>query len=427
MRLFAALRGNEYLSQVSVLLSGSLIAQVITLLAAPILTRLYSPDAFGALALLLAIVAAVAPGVGGRYEAAVVVAVKEEDRLAFFFIALWITTAICIAFYIALALAFNLISSWLNANGLGNWLWFAPLLLWCTGFIALMHSWANAVKRYTIIGRSLVLQNLIVCASAVGLGVVWTDISGLLLANLIGPVIVSMYLATVFNELVRSHAWPWNSQKSKLAWSNKDFPLYSGTSSILNGVMSALPVFFIAMYFSDSIVGYYALLVRVGAAPLSFISQSVSRVNFQKTSELVQAGISPARYIVKITLVLFVIAFVPAIPLILFAPSLFELLFGASWRPAGVLLAILTPALVVQFVVSTLSMSFVAVGHLRLAAAWQLLSLVVTLAVFGYMGPLGNIERFFWAFMMKDVALYLLYYAALIYAVRNRKRCVVGN
>ena len=427
MQLPAVLRRNEYLSQVSVLLSGSLIAQVITLLVAPLLTRLYSPDAFGVLALLLAIVATIAPGVGGRYEAAVVVAVKEEDRLAFFFIALWITAAICIAFYIALAFAFKFISSWLNAEGLGNWLWFAPLLLWCTGFIALMHSWANAVKNYTIIGRSLILQNLIVSISAVGLGIVSNDINGLLLANLIGPVIVCIYLATAFNGLLRSHAWRWNRQKSKLAWSNKDFPLYSGTSSILNGVMSALPVFFLAMYFSDSVVGYYALLVRVGAAPLSFISQSVSRVNFQKTSELIHAGIDPTQYIVKTTLVLFLIGMVPAIPVFLFAPELFELIFGASWTPAGGLLAILTPALVVQFVVSTLSMSFVAVGHLRLAAAWQLISLVVTLTVFSYIAPLGNIERFFWAFMMKDVALYLLYYAALIYAIRNRKSCVVSN
>ncbi|EXI92330.1 MAG: colanic acid exporter [Candidatus Accumulibacter sp. BA-94] len=424
MPLFAALRRSEYLRQVSTLLSGSFLAQLTTLLAAPLLTRSYSPQAFGTLALLVAIVAALAPGVAGRYETAVVVSAKEEERCVFFHIALWITTGVCSAFALALLVGFDSLSSWMNAEALGGWLWTAPLLLWFTGAIAVMQSWANAEKNYAVIGRSMILQTVTVSVLAIGFSLYAADAGSLILANLIGPIVAFAYLAVLLKELFLQGRWRWDENKSRRALANLDLPLYSATSSILNGFMTALPVFFLAKYFSDSIVGYYALLVRVGAAPLSFLSQAVSRVNFQRTSEIIHSGGDPTRYVVRSTLVLAAIALTVAAPLMMFASRLFELVFGSAWGAAGELLTIIMPALAVQFVVSTLSMSFVAVGHVRLAAAWQLLSLIVTVSVFSVFGRAGDVEDFFWAFMMKDVSLYLIYYAALIYAIRNRRLCI---
>ena len=71
---------------------------------------------------------------------------------------------------------------------------------------------------------------------------------------------------------------------------------------------------------------------------------------------------------------------------------------------------------------SCVSLSFVAAGRLRLQAAWQVLSLLTTLAVFAWAGQGGDIECFFWAYMIKDVALYVLYYAMLVHALRHPAR-----
>ena len=418
MQLFVALRRSKYLWQVSTLLSGSLISQIIALLAAPLLTRLYSPEAFGVLALLVAIVAAIAPGVSGRYEAAVVVA-KRDERQDFFFIALWVTLAVCVVFFIILLIAFDPISSWLNAAGLGGWLWFAPLLLLFTGLIAVMRAWANASENYALISRSAVFQSLVLSILSIMLGLVGPKNSGLLLANLIGPAVVCFYLFVSLNSVFVDGDWRWDKRKRTIALYNSDFPLFNAPTNMLNGVMTALPVFFLARYFSETVVGYYALLARVGVAPLSFMAESVSRVNLKKVSELIHSGQNPIPYITKITIALFLLSLVPTIFLFFLAPELFAFFFGAEWRAAGNLLVILMPALAVQFVVSTLSMSFIAVGHLRLQAVWQVTSLVVTFSVFSHVAPLGDVENFFWAFMAKDIMLYVLYYGALVYALKN--------
>lgn len=421
MSILVQLRQSLYLRQVATLLSGSVLAQLISLLAAPLLTRLYSPEAFGALAFFVAIVATLAPGVGGRYEVAVVVA-TELERRNFFFIAVWLTAALCLLFLLVLSALFASLSDWVSTSSLGNWLLLAPLALFVTGASAALRSWANAIKDYRSLSYSAVVQTTSVTVLALALGAAGQLENGLLFANLTGLVLTCAYLTYEFRDLARDGDWRWDRHKWALALRYKDYPLFNATANILNGVMTGLPVFFLAGHFSEAVVGYYALLVRVGVVPLSFIAEAVSRVNLKKISELLQAEQDTMPYLCRITLSLLAVATFPSALLMLFAPQLFAWVFGATWGQAGELLVILMPALAVQFVVSTLSLSFVAAGHLRMQAAWQVLSLLTSLAVFAWAGSVGDIERFFWAYMIKDVVLYVLYYAMLVYALRHPKR-----
>lgn len=415
------LRQSLYLRQVSTLLTGNVLAQSVSLLAAPLLTRLYAPEAFGALAIFVAIVAVLAPGIGGRYEVAVVVA-DQSERRDFFFIAIWLTAMLCLLFLLVLASAFTPLSSWLNAITLGRWLWLAPLALFASGAIAALRFWANAVMDYRSLSYSAVVQTGSVTLLAIGIGAVGGLVDGLLFANVVGLILTCAYLTYVFRDLLLAGDWRWGRRKWELALRHKDYPLFNAPTNILNGLMTNLPVFFLARDFSEAAVGHYALLVRVGVVPLSFIADAVSRVNLKKVSELLQTGQDPIPYLRWVTLSLMAVAVLPSTLLMLSAPQLFSWVFGDAWHQAGVLLVILMPALALQFVVSTLSLSFVAAGRLRLQAGWQVLSLFITLAVFAWAGRSGDIECFFWAYMIKDVALYSLYYAMMVYALRHPDR-----
>jgi hypothetical protein len=56
---------------------------------------------------------------------------------------------------------------------------------------------------------------------------------------------------------------------------------------------------------------------------------------------------------------------------------------------------------------------------MRLLSAWQVLALLVTVAVLAWSGRSGDIEGLLWALMIKDVALYGLYYAMIVFALRH--------
>jgi O-antigen/teichoic acid export membrane protein len=316
-------------------------------------------------------------------------------------------------------LAFDTLSIWLNTDSIGSWLWLTPLALFITGAIAALRSWGNAIQDYRSLSYAAVVQTASVSFSAICIGLSGTLDDGLLLANMIGLAFTCAYLTYVFRDLLRDGVWRWDRHLWKLALHHKDYPLFNAPTNILNALMTSLPVFFLAKYFSEVAVGYFALMVRVGVAPLSFIASAVSDVNVKKIAELLQLGQNPMKYLRRVTLYLMAVAVLPSILLMAVAPQLFSWAFGENWRQAGVLLAILMPAIAVQFVVSPLTLSFVAAGHLRLQAAWQAFSLVTTIVVFTWTGRSGDIERFFWAYMIKDVALYGLYYAMLVFAVRN--------
>ncbi|MBF0208468.1 MAG: oligosaccharide flippase family protein [Oligoflexia bacterium] len=414
---FKIFKKSNYVKQVLLLLSGSVLAQILTLAVTPILTRLYTLDAFGVLAVLLAIVSILAPGVGGRYEAAIVIVASIKDRKSLFVVSMWLVFLLSSIFLLAILISQESIASLIGASALGEWLLVAPFMLFLIGFVAILKAFSNAGEDYSLIARSAILQNLIVGVLGIAFGYFDLVENGLVLSSIGGLIVVCAYMVSRVNKL-NKFDMRLRGNDLNVAWKYRDFPLFNAPSSILNGAMTSLPVFFLAKYFTEAIVGQYALLIRMGTAPLSLIAESVSQINLKKIATLINEQRDPLPLFLKTTLVLFAIGVVPGSVICVFGPELFVLVFGPKWRMAGELLAILMPSLVVQFVVSTLSMSVVATGRLRLQAVWQFISLIVTSVVFYYAALRGDIFDFFRMFMVKDMSLYILYYTMLLFAIK---------
>ena len=79
---------GKFAKNVLTLLTGSTIAQAIPIAVSPILTRLYTPEDFGILALFLAIVSFIAIVFTGQYESAIILPEKYEDVINIFFLSL---------------------------------------------------------------------------------------------------------------------------------------------------------------------------------------------------------------------------------------------------------------------------------------------------------------------------------------------------
>ena len=68
---------SEFNFNVFTLMVGSTLAQAIPIAITPILTRLYTPEDFGVLALFIAITSILGSVVNGRYEQAIILPKKE--------------------------------------------------------------------------------------------------------------------------------------------------------------------------------------------------------------------------------------------------------------------------------------------------------------------------------------------------------------
>ena len=70
---------STFATDVLKLVSGSASAQVLTILAAPFVARLFAPAAFGIAAVFVSITGVISAVVGMRYELSIVLPEKDED------------------------------------------------------------------------------------------------------------------------------------------------------------------------------------------------------------------------------------------------------------------------------------------------------------------------------------------------------------
>jgi O-antigen/teichoic acid export membrane protein len=166
-----SLKNSEFVSNVSLLAAGSLMAQSINILSAPIQTRLYSPENFAIFGIYTAILSSLVPAVGGRYEVASVVVKEEKEGLGLYALSIW--TALLISTFIFLAFIFwqHELVQILGAQSLGIWWYFLPFAIFFTALNSSVTHFENRQKNYKLITKVLIIQTSVVTLFLIILGV----------------------------------------------------------------------------------------------------------------------------------------------------------------------------------------------------------------------------------------------------------------
>ena len=112
-------------------MSGTALAQAIPLALSPILTRLYSPEDFGLLAIYMSIAALGGAVVSLKYDLAIIIPEKDEDSANITALSILISFIISLLVFIII-LFFNIeiasffVDTETDAEILSDWLYFIP-------------------------------------------------------------------------------------------------------------------------------------------------------------------------------------------------------------------------------------------------------------------------------------------------------------
>src|SRR5690625_1179760 len=90
LKTFTDITRNRFLRSVAYVGGGAAAAQLITVAFAPIITRLYGPEAFGVLALFTSLVAILTPVTSLAYVHAIALPSDDEDAIALLGLSFWI-------------------------------------------------------------------------------------------------------------------------------------------------------------------------------------------------------------------------------------------------------------------------------------------------------------------------------------------------
>lgn len=389
---------------IALLMSGTALAQVVPILLSPVLTRIYSPEAFGVFAWAVSIVTVATLLVSGAYDQAVNLPKERSEAIAL------VVGMLSLGAAAGCLLGIAAVIEWLARGHSQVRLWFVPCATFLTVAFTALSAWANREARFELLVRARIALALTGVAVTLLLGVFGWTASGLLAGNLAGlaagctllwfaikradaPLITATSYASV-GTAFREH---------------RRCPIYLLPSSLLNTITNQLPVWFLGRLFGPATVGQYALMNRVLNVPVSLTSASVGDVfkqriaaEYRDTGQCRTTFLAFARGLGLATVA-------PAIVVIAAGPALFSWVFGDAWRDAGRYAQIMGVLFACRFAISPLTYVVIVARKARLDLILQSLCLCAALAAWAVGSATGSADYALATFALLYSIVYLIY------------------
>lgn len=344
---------NKFARSVSVLAGGTFAGQCIVVLASPFLTRLYSPEDFGLLAVYTSMLAMFAVVVSLRYQLAIPLPEKEEDAVHVVVLCFLVVLGMSLITVLVVLFMGQSIVEMTNTPGLIRYMWLLPIGLFLTGIYQVFNYWAIRTKAFTAIARTKLTQTLSMVTVQLG-GYTFGPLA-LLLGQVLGNAAGMINLGT----LTIHNRWAvFRSVKLHdvliAARRYKHFPMFSTLGGALNTAGIQLPPLLFAAMFSTSSAGIFMLTHRVLTMPMQLVGRAIADVFFSRAAEARRHG-NMGQLVADIHEKLVHIIMPLVLILILVGPDLFTMVFGSDWRQAGIFAQWMAIFLYFKFITSPLS------------------------------------------------------------------------
>jgi O-antigen/teichoic acid export membrane protein len=368
---------------VSVMLVGTVAGQAVSLLLAPVLTRLYTPTQFGYLSVYSAVLSIFGVVASLGLELAIPICMVDGEcanLLALNGLVLLGTTTV-VALVASLASAHML--EILSVGSLADYRWLVPIGFACLGGYYIMVAVATRRGAFKDIARTRISQGVSGPLSQIALALLGVGTPGLVIGYVIGQ---SSGTLLLFNRLVlRQRAWLGNiTWRGIVAMARRynTFPLLASWARLLDMAGGGMVLFvLVSACYSPEIAGFMFLSERVIARPLLIVSTSLLQVFTGEAGRAVTEDPVLLRrrfYQVVPRQLLLVAAWILVANLL--AGWAFPLLFGAEWGNAVPYLRALSLSYLMLSMLHPVSTTLQMLERQVTAAVWQICRLVLIVA-----------------------------------------------
>ena len=349
------MRDRPIVREMGTLLSGNVLAQVISLAAYFALTRIFSAEDYGLYSIFYSYIEVLIILSTCKYELAIVAADtdSEAQAMARFTLRLnAIVSTVLLTVVLALWLAGVLPG---NFAQLGWMVLLIPPMVFFCGTSRVYSFLFNRGHHYSTMALSETVNAAAGAIIKIGLGLL-----GVLQAGMPVGTVAGRAVGNLVYRLKKSEVGSWKSEKSALlavARKHVNFPRYVATKDFINSFSSNLPFLWLALYFDRADVGLFALALTFTFRPVNILNVAFEQVLYARTAEGVREGRSVSGMIGRFLLILNVVA-LPLFVLAWFvAEPVFAFCFGGRWAGCGVYVQALLPW--VYLMLSSTSLMFI--------------------------------------------------------------------
>jgi len=407
------------------LLTGTASSQLILILAAPLLTRIYDPTAFGHYAYTTLVLSIFVVFSTGKYELGILL--QDDDHSAGQVASLAIlcsllTTIIAAAlgaFYVAIDTSLPATLG-IEKSEIIQILILSTLLIPLNAIQSVLLIWMNRKGTYRGISYTRFTQAVVMVCTQIFFANITGGVLGLIIGTalaLIISIIVQLTFITDKNKILS----PNKNQLILMAKKHCNLPKHLISTDMISTLLSQAPVYFLGAFYSTAVVGYFSLAYRTLQAPMQMISSSVGEVFRKDATTIYQQQGECRLYFLKTATLLTCVASPILLIVAITAEDLFSFVFGETWRTAGEFSSILIVMFAIRFVANPLSFMFLITQNTKLDTFLHSGLLITICTIFILTEKLSKTpEHSLWIYSLIYSIFYLLY-IILSYKFSNNK------
>lgn len=368
--LYRRVRGSEFFASALSIGSGKLAAQVLSFIALPLFSRIYSPGEYGTFVIILSIGGIVASFAPLGLTSAIM-APKSNQRATEVLKTAIIVMTVMNTLFIGIVFALSGIFRFFAVEGSYAiaviWLY---LYLLTYGLEMLMYTYTNrlAMNHVLLINPLIVSAcNIVVALPAGFFGVGYMGLFGAItLANLIASAQMiyrtkpfsGEYSLSILKDVFKSY---------------REFVIFQFPANALGAISRQFPMQFLARLFENAVLGAYSMCQRVIYYPVQLIAVPMSTAFFRIATRYRREGLDLSRFVFKLVASSMILAMPIVLVVVYWGPEMFAFVLGKQWVEAGELASILVYKYVLVFCAQTTS-------YLRVVLGRQKLNLLVSAA-----------------------------------------------
>jgi O-antigen/teichoic acid export membrane protein len=367
---------GDFFKNIVTLLTGNTIGQIIGFAAIPVLTRLYTPEEFGAVALFVSIANVLAIASNGRYDMAIVPPKRNSQAFHLLIGGIGLALIFSVALFIPIAIFNEKISSAFDDLSFNKIIWLLPLLVFIVGSHKSLHFWFNRQRGYKVIATNRVAQSASQTVVKLGRSFFSTGSWGLAIGALVGEVTSWLHF---MHRLIKDDLWRFRkaSFKSiKKAFNDySNFPKFLMPMGVINAFSVNVLIFMLTAIANTTIVGYYERAWRVISMPFSLLSTSFGNVFYERMTR----SENPVRLYLISYFANLAFAMVVLLPVLLWGEQIFSFVLGRDWAIAGKVAKLIVPLTVFNYATACVSNVFSVFQRNQVLLVWQVVYLMVVM------------------------------------------------
>jgi len=412
---------SAFIRNVSVLVTGTVIAQVISIMIQPVLRRYFDPEAFGAFDIYYKILGFICLFLPLSYDYAIVLPKRKISSVNVAYSVMFLSLVLfLISEILVIIFHENLVHLLRYPTKYGYALYLVPLSALFFAFSTTISYLLIREKKFSAISLSKIGRRGMEGVIQVGIGLTGNSV-GLFLGDLFG---------NIANTIISLRLYNFDNADYK---KNISFSLFikvlkkyfyitkiNFIPNLLNTIAISSITFIVLFRFDVKIVGYLELTQKILIVPTALVGMAVSQVILETVSSAFQQNLSFMRKIIVMFLLLLALGLLYFVVIFFFGEFIFTLFFGENWRISGVYAEVLIFGTFFSMIVSPFGNVLRGINNFKLNAFWMYIRVSIIGILF--ILPYKDINRFILIYTCSEIIVYVLYLFFIIKAITSYEK-----